>query len=159
MEFTWLSLSQHTNGCLPAFMQDASRRKAPSGVMGILSSLFFTTLSLMALVVLFGLGSAAIRRYSGGGAGAVAGGPSAAITGPGGASYAPKEYNKVCTCLFLLFDSTYGIVLIERGEGGGFWGERGGHSIGMLMLYCSDSPYPEHDPLKVVKQRGRKSRV
>ena len=81
----------------------------------------------MALVLLFGFGSAAIRRYSGGGgAGALAGGPSAAITGPGGSSYAPKEYNKVCTCLFLLFGSTCGNVLVKGGggreeEGTAFW--------------------------------------
>ena len=130
MESKSLSIAQHSkawwlncdyqSGCLLGFMQDPSRRRAPSGLVGILSSLFFTTLSFMALVVLFGLGSAAIRRYSGGGAGALAGGPSAAITGPGGSSYAPKEYNKVCTCLFLLFDTTYGDVLENsRGKGGG----------------------------------------
>ena len=45
--------------------------------------------------MLFALGAATIRRYSGGGAGALAGGPAASITGPGGTSYAPKEYNKV----------------------------------------------------------------
>ncbi|KAL3155675.1 hypothetical protein ABBQ32_012702 [Trebouxia sp. C0010 RCD-2024] len=69
-------------------------QRAPSGPFAFLSSLFVSVLCCMALVVLFVLGSGAIRRYSGGGAGALAGGPSAAITGPGGSSYAPKEYNK-----------------------------------------------------------------
>lgn len=76
-------------------MQDQSRSRASSGPWGFLSSLFFSALTFVALTVLFGLGVAAIKRYSGGGAGAFAGGPSTAITGPGGTSYAPKEYNKV----------------------------------------------------------------
>lgn len=78
-------------------MQDPSRKRAPSGPLGFLSVLFLNAATFLAVVLLFGLGSAAIRRYSAGGAGALAGGPSAAVTGPGGSSYAPKEYNKVCT--------------------------------------------------------------
>ena len=85
-------------------MQDQSRGRAPSGPFGFLSSLFYTTLTFMALVVLFGLGAAAIKRYSGGGAGALAGGPSTAITGPGGTSYAPKEYNKVSWNMMAVYD-------------------------------------------------------
>lgn len=78
-------------------MQNQGQR-APSGPLAFLSSLFVSVLGGLVLVVLFVLGSGAIRRYAGGGAGALAGGPSAAITGPGGSSYAPKEYNKVGAC-------------------------------------------------------------
>lgn len=75
--------------------QDPSRKRTPGGPLSWVSSLFATGLSFLALAMLFALGSQAIRRYSGAGAGALAGGPATSITGAGGASYAPKEYNKV----------------------------------------------------------------
>lgn len=79
---------------LHVVLQDPSRKRTPGGPLSWLSSLFATALSFLALAMLFALGSQAIRRYSGAGAGALAGGPATSITGAGGASYAPKEYNK-----------------------------------------------------------------
>ena len=80
----------------PTLLQDQSSKRATAGgPLSWVTSLFFTAVSFLALAMLCALGAATIRRYSGAGAGALAGGPAASITGPGGTSYAPKEYNKV----------------------------------------------------------------
>ncbi len=79
-------------------VQDQSRKRATAGgPLSWISSLLVTAMSFLALAMLFALGAGAIRRYSGAGAGALAGGPATSITGAGGASYAPKEFNKVTT--------------------------------------------------------------
>lgn len=80
---------------LHVVLQDQSTKRATAGgPLSWITSLLITTASFLALAMLCALGAAVIRRYSGGGAGALAGGPAASITGPGGTSYAPKEYNK-----------------------------------------------------------------
>ena len=78
------------------FVQGQSRKGATAGgPLSWISSLLVTAISFLALAMLFALGAGAIRRYSGAGAGALAGGPATSITGGGAASFAPKEYNKV----------------------------------------------------------------
>lgn len=80
---------------LHVVLQGQSRKGATAGgPLSWISSLLVTAISFLALAMLFALGAGAIRRYSGAGAGALAGGPATSITGGGAASFAPKEYNK-----------------------------------------------------------------